>query len=137
MKKIALIFLLCIPFFNACSKIEENKDMHEFIRNQEHDPMLFGWWQLIQDEQEFLFFDNDPFKLINALINQEGILTESHNGRFWYTNNRILYVVKEATAKTGIIQSKVEYKLSASSDSIMMKDADGVFFPSYRRVEKP
>lgn len=138
MKRIAILLIsaLAVLAVFACSKEKQNERMHEMVRNKEHDPLLFGWWNSLNKEDHFIIYETDPFKKKFALI-ENGILTEYNNGWYWYTEDNIIYSFREATIKTGIFDSKTPYRISEDGQYLLTKGSDGSFEPSYKRVDKP
>ncbi len=79
MKRILpLIIALVVPVWVACSPDKLNREMHELVNSKEHDPMLFGWWQSQNNDDQLLFFDEVDYKFIHGNIDDEGNFVVSY-----------------------------------------------------------
>ena len=107
--------LLSLLLLCSCSPDSKNREMIEFVRSQEHDPRLVGWWESIPDAEELFYYD----------------------GTYWYTKDDVLYFMKKATVLTGVITANVDYRISDDNNYLLMKGTDGAFEPSRRRIDVP
>ena len=130
-------YIVCLFFFVSC--IEKiNTEMHKMVSSKEHDERLVGWWQLINDENQYNCFDNTEFKFYFGEYNENGILSKSNKNRttyYWYTeNNRTLYKLRDRSLFYGNQKSASEYLLSGDGCTLSFKEGDE-FIPSFKKVQ--
>lgn len=100
-----------LVFMFGCSE-RLNKDLREMVSSKPHDERLFGWWKVIDDDFEhYICFDDKEFRYIHADYLSDGTLNRTESS-YWYTEGNVLYLFKQATPLTGIIDSDIEYSLS-------------------------
>ncbi len=137
-KAMITITLLAI----SCSGEKQNAGLAEYLRNQEHDPALVGWWQSVNDPDEYLCFDDADFRQIKARpanstdageTNFGSELVEYHWGWYWYTAGGVLYSVKCASNTTYMYEVGVEYRVSEDGQYLLEKDHSDAFITTWRR----
>ncbi len=129
--------LLSLLLLCSCSSDSKNREMIEFVRSQEHDPRLVGWWESIPDAEELFYYDGNTFEKLSFIIESDGTLVEYGPGTYWYTKDDVLYFMKKATVLTGVITANVDYRISDDNNYLLMKGTDGAFEPSRRRIDVP
>jgi len=135
--------LLVALLLSSCTGKKQNTYLAEFLKTHEHDPALIGWWESVKDPDEMLFFDDTDFRQIKARPNSSDNtaddsddstdLYEYHWGWFWYTENGVLYSVKQASRTTEIYEVGVEYKVSEDGEFLLEKDHTGSFITTWKR----
>ena len=133
MKKIVFLFTLSL-MLTACSVEKKNDEMHQFVASQEHDERLFGWWQLVNQPTNYLYYDNVTFNVGRASEGEDGSITRYDSYWYWYTYDMNIYEIRDATPLTGLISSHVEYRISEDGEYLMHREGDGVFVNALKRV---
>lgn len=136
MKKVLLLITLSL-IVAGCSKDKVNKELREFIRSQEHDEYLIGWWVNTDDADSYILYDDVDFKKIHAYRDKDGVVSKEDSHHYWYTKDGELYSLREATPLTGVLECQISYRLSDDKQTLMVKDAYGQFFDAYRKVDPP
>ena len=137
-KRIIIIFTLLIIAAVAsggCTK-RINEDLREFVASQPHDEQLFGWWKRLKDVRGYICFDDKEFKYIDAHYGNDGTLVRLESW-YWYTNNGILSLRRQATPLTGIIDSDFGYCLSEDLQTLYYIESSGEKQPIMIRCQEP
>jgi len=129
-----LCFITIIVVICSCSPDSKNREMIEFVRSQEHDSRLVGWWESVHVPEEFFYYDGNTFELLSLIRETDGSYSEFGHGAYWYTKDGELYFMKKASVFTGIMSANVGYRISDDLEYLLMKEPDGTFDPSCRRI---
>jgi hypothetical protein len=119
----------------ACSVEKKNDEMHQFVASQEHDERLFGWWQIINSPTNYVYYDNDNYNHNSCIIDESGNIKAYDTCWYWYTKDMWIYVIRDATPLTGLINSRIEYRISDDNEYILTK-VNGEFSESYKKVHE-
>jgi hypothetical protein len=132
--KIFLSIIICAPIFLSCTD-KINTQIREKVESSDHDSRLYGWWQRINDESSYRFFDSIDFKMFYGKRNEAGELEkEAKSLDYWYTeNDSIMHIVREATLLTGKSDFSFEYRISEDGNTFLEKSL-GTFVPSMTRA---
>ena len=132
--KIFLSIIICAPIFLSCTD-KINTQIREKVESSDHDARLYGWWQRINDESSYRFFDSIDFKMFYGKRNEAGELEkEAKSLDYWYTeNDSIMHIVREATLLTGNSDFSFEYRISEDGNTFFEKSL-GTFVPSMTRA---
>jgi len=134
MKRLVFITILVV-LLSACSKDKQNAEMHQFVAEQEHDERLFGWWQSINSLSDFVYYDSVTYEQYNATKEASGTFRKWGQHWYWYTKDMWLYGIRDATPLTGLIDSRIEYRISDDNEFILTK-VNGDFTQSYKKVHE-
>lgn len=132
--KIFLSIIICAPIFLSCTD-KINTQIREKVESSDHDARLYGWWQRINDESSYRFFDSIDFKMFYGKRNEAGELEkEAKSLDYWYTeNDSIMHIVREATLLTGKSDFSIEYRISEDGNTFLEKSS-GTFVPYLTRA---
>ena len=132
--KIFLSIIICAPIFLSCTD-KINTQLREKVESSDHDARLYGWWQQINNESHYIYFDSIDFKMSYGKRNEAGELEkEAKSFKFWYTeNDSIMHTVREATLLTGKSDFSFEYRISEDGNTFLT-ESSGTFIPSMTRA---
>lgn len=132
----ALICGVALLSFTGCYG-RLNEDLREMVESKPHDERLYGWWKVIDDEHEnYICFDDKEFRYIHADYLSDGTLNRTESS-YWYTEGNVLYLFRQATPLTGIIDSDIEYSLSEDLQTFYEIFDEGERRPSMARCSEP
>ncbi len=132
-----LLLVIALSFLCSCSVEKQNREMHEFIRSKEHDPLLIGWWKSNGTDNQYLLFDDVDYKLIHGEMDSNMNLIKRPSYDYWYTENRRIHILRDATILTGTVDTSDAYELSEDGNAILFEKSDGTLFIGYVRIENP
>ena len=72
MKKKILILILIFGVSLASCTTKINRELMEFVSQQEHDPNLFGWWVAADNSRSYEHYDGKTFRITGGYIGQDG-----------------------------------------------------------------
>ncbi len=123
MRKLLIVLLVVVPLVTACTKDAANREMLAMVNGSEHDPRLFGWWKRVEYEPQrvyYTYFDAVTFRWLLFYVTESGALKQYSPGLYWYTENGVLYLNREATWKIGNIPRNEKYLLSDDGNTLTL-----------------
>lgn len=129
----SITFILCVFIFTSCVE-KTNKEMHEMVQSKEHDERLYGWWQLINNEKQYNFFDNVEFKFLSGERKYNGDIEKKTSYYYWYTeSDNTLYTLRDVSLFYGNMKSSMEYIISDDGNTLSFKEGES-YVPAYNKV---